>query len=142
MRLAAIILAALPSTAHAVDVTCDPNDAARCATPLSLGEPAPFAGELLTIPLALALGQAVDHCQQQAAIDLQDAHDTAAAEIQAERHERYLEAEAGRAREEALKHALDDASPWYAAPPLVAAASALATAALLGLAAWGAGQLR
>jgi len=59
---------------------CDAEFPDRCSTPLEIGDPAPYAGQLLTPSLAVHLGQAVDKCEDRAALDLQNA--TAAAEIE------------------------------------------------------------
>ena len=77
LALIAVLAAAPPVGA------CDPEAPTQCAVPLLEGQPAPFAGQLLTTDLALSLGLAADQCGIRTRLEVATA--TKAAEIRCAR---------------------------------------------------------
>lgn len=114
----------------------DPN---LCAIALRKGQPAPFSGQLLTVDLALQLGQVADGCaaSQQAAVARCQAD--AAIDIQHEKDSRKADAEmftastlaAQQRLARAQKLAEDQAPPFFARPWFVAPVTAVLTASVI-----------
>jgi hypothetical protein len=136
-------LAAL-AFASALGVDCDPDDVTKCVANLSQGAPAPFAGQLLTPALAIALAQKTDACVEKAVADIAREKSLGLAALELAHAEAVADQQAYEAKTALLmKHLaeVDDVAltrePWF-----VAAVSIASTVAVVSLSLWGLGQLR
>lgn len=121
---------------------CDVKDPTMCVRPMAKLEPAPFSGELMTLPLALKLKQADRDCQDRADAQVQSVK--ADAQIEMDRIERLRDAESQAHRQVMLQcvdavqkqqKALKDAEPpFYARPWFVAPLTFILTAGVMGYA--------
>lgn len=122
---------------------CDEGNAARCAAPLAKGERAPFDGQLLTVELAVALGQKAERCDALLGIEVDRAKKLAAVDLDLERQLRKIDAEAARQAREVFERRIAElAPPWYERPSVVAAVTVVLTGSVFALASYGVGQLR
>lgn len=115
-------------------VVCAPGRPTECAVPLSEGQEAPFAGQLLTPSLALKLGQGLEGCMQR--WDMERQRLEAEALIQEGYWEQRLKDEqaASGAKQKALERALQQSAPsWYEKPWFVASLSIVLTALTIRL---------
>jgi len=120
---------------------CDPAMPTLCAAPLRLGQPAPYAGQLLSTELALRLGQKADRCDAYVRIEIDYAARMAQVQLDLERQKRRIDLDAALATLAATRRyyqqQLDDSpSPW-----LVGGLAVAATVAVTVLAVWATSSL-
>lgn len=127
-------LAASNAFADPLPQICDPTDPAKCAQPVTAGQPAPFSGQLLTTKLAITLGQKAEYCAVAAKIEVDRVSEKAAIDLVAERQLRSIDNDTAKAEREAMQKRLDQASPWYERPWLVATITAVVTVTAYGVA--------
>lgn len=114
---------------------CAPDDPQACAQPVGKGEAAPFDGQLITLELALKLGQKAERCESA----IQAERDRGAelvlierelgeAQVKIERDARYKDRDYLFAELEKQKLV-----PWYKAPLFVMTTTFLVTAGIFSL---------
>jgi len=138
------VLLAVPNIAAA---ECDPDNPALCAQAVTKGQPVPFDGQLLTVPLAIKLSQKADRCDQVTTLEVDFAKKLAGVDLALERqlsaadtaaHAREL-----KAMEAAMEEAKEAASvPFYERPWFVGTVTGILVVGGFTFAVWGAGQLR
>jgi hypothetical protein len=99
--------------------------------PLVAGERAPFAGQLLTAPLALSLGQAADHCAER--IELEVAHTSSIAAVKAayEAQLALLDLRALERERDAYRAAYEAQKSWWRDPLILVPLTAVLTLGLV-----------
>ena len=122
---------------------CDPAAVDRCSAPIAKGEPSPLTGQVISVPLAIALASKAEGCEKRAALELDltkklNEIDTGLAKKLREVYEAQHQREISAMQEWADKR-VADAEPDFLERPIVVAAL---TATLAAFAVWGAGQLR
>jgi hypothetical protein len=125
-----LALAIANNAVAAVEPECDPKDPSMCSTPMRRGEVAPYAGQLLSPVLAISLGQAADHCDEQIALEVTHTSSLAAVVLDFTRKLHRLEVEAVTQERDvyrALYASEAEGQAWYGHAMFVAAASVLAT---------------
>jgi len=125
----------IPAPLRAADPVCDPKDPKKCAVSLKVGEPAPFAGQLLTPTLAIDLGQKADSFDKRLSLELGYKTRTLQIELDLERRLRKIDLDAFQRSETLLLTRLEEAHyrPWYEHPAFVS----VVTAAILSLVFYG-----
>lgn len=101
------------------------------AVPISKGDPAPFAGQLLTTDLAIRLGQKADRCDS--IIELEKLHQQELAMVQVNlaRQKEALANEARIQERKVWETRLEHATSWYTHPLFVAAVTAVSVGLLV-----------
>lgn len=107
---------------------CDSNYPDRCSVALTVHEPAPYAGQLLTPSLAISLGQKAMNCQKYA--ELQQARTASVAAVKLELTQTVADIEKDAERSlgyaEGYRAGVEaNSSPWYAEPAVVAGFTAI-----------------
>lgn len=80
--------------------------------PLEAGEPAPFAGQLIPIDMAIKLGQRAERCEHVRNLDAERMAKLFAIDLQLAKTELEIEVERAKTREEALRRELDRQSTF------------------------------
>lgn len=118
-------------------LVCDDDAPSRCTQPLLAGEQAPFDGQLLNPPKAIALGQAAAHCDDRIALEVSRTSSISGIELAHARELARIDATA-LARERDLYRDLYEAKPvgvpWYEEPAFIVPATVLATLGVILLA--------
>jgi len=114
---------------QAAETICDPDQPSRCATPLKASEPAPYAGQLLSPPLAIDLGLKADFCEEKLKLELDFQKKTLGLDLDLERQLRENDREAWDAEKALLQKRLEEAQAghWYEHPVFVATVAAVLT---------------
>jgi len=108
----------------------------HCATPLQKGELAPYAGQLLSAPLAIDLGMKAMYCDERLKLELNFLKKDLGLELNLERQLRENDRKVWEAKEALLLRRLEEAHsrPWYEHPAFVAVVSVVGTVLVF----WGA----
>ena len=123
----------IPQGLVADEPECDAQDPDKCSQPLEAGEPAAFAGQLLTPKLALTLGQAAESAGIRLKLETQRLTDLHAIELGYHRSIQDIERAASDKQIQLLTQRLKDEKKglWYEHPVFVAAVACLGTIAVL-----------
>jgi len=123
-----VTLLLLPSFSLAQPTTTGPENKPAI---LAVGDPAPFAGVLLTQEHVIKLGQRAEGCAKKTAAAVMEI--TELSRIDLDHAARQLEAqkELAEQREELLSRHVDGAEVWYRQPLFVASMTAALTAAAI-----------
>jgi len=122
-----------PGRAGDLTPVCSPGDPTRCAQPLSLGQPAPFSGQLLSPTLALDLGQKASFCDERLDLELKHVKAEASIDLTLEKQLRGNDKITWDAEKALLLDRLAEAKkppPWYTHPAFIITMSVLATIGL------------
>jgi len=133
-----VILSALAANPTASAI-CDLDDVTSCVQPLSQGEAAPFAGQLLTNKRAAKLAVLAGGCQDRIDLNVAQTQAIATVQLQGAQALRVSDKEAcGLQRDLLLQRMAEMKSaleiPWYERPAFVSVVSAVTTVAVLALA--------
>ncbi len=117
------VLVMLP--ARAAGAECDPEKPANCAQALDKGEPAPFAGQLLTPSLAIDLALKADQCDARTAAEVEKQRGLGAVDLELCRELRASDQERHHQEMEAMQRETDRWKavadiPFYREPWFVA----------------------
>lgn len=114
---------------------CDPQAPEKCSAPIKKGEPAPYDGQVLTVPLAIDLGQKAAHCDERIRLDVDFAKEVAAVKLSEEQELHRIDNQTADAIKEMMRQRIAEAAPkWYEQPVFVVAVTATCTVALYALA--------
>ena len=133
-----LTLWAAPGAAQTPDKACDPNDPKSCVQVVTEGQPAPFAGMLLTPRRAAKLGVMAEGCQDRVDLATQREQELAQVKLQGAQQLRENDRQAAQLQIDLLNKRLAEQvetlpARWYERPAFVAVVSALATTAVLAL---------
>lgn len=108
----------------------------HCAVPMHKGDVAPFAGQLLSTPLAIDLSIKADSCDDRIKLELTFQKKTLDLNLDLEKRLRQIDFEAAQIKEALLLERLEEAQgiAWHDHPVFVASVSVVATVLLI----WGA----
>lgn len=107
-------------------------DGQLCSAPLVKGQAAPFDGQILTVPLAINLGQRANACSTVTGIEVTRAVQLAKADLDLEKRVHAIDNDAAKMREAAYKKAAEDLKPkWYESPIFVSLAAVSVTIGLV-----------
>ncbi len=110
-------------------VYCDPYDANRCTQRVYEGQLVPFNGQILTIDLAVSLGQKAFYCSEELKLQLDQQAKILRVDLDLEKDLRANEREVYDTRIALLMKKLNDveSSSWYERPGFVVPMTVLAT---------------
>jgi len=115
---------------------CDPTNPQNCAQELSKGEIAPFDGQLLSVDLAIDLGQKATFCDKRLNLELKFQEKRLNLKLDLEKRLHEIDSKAWESERKLLLTRLEEASspPWYEHPAFVATVSVILTVGVI----WGA----
>lgn len=127
-----IALEAPGRAGDSVPAVCVPGDPSKCSAPLEQGQPAPFQGQLLSVELAIDLGQKATYCQERVTLEVTHAKALASVDLTLEKQLRGNDLLTWQTKEKLLLERLQEAQsrPWYEHPAFVATVAVIATALL------------
>lgn len=129
-----LTLCAARGAAQTPDAACDPNDPKSCVQALTVGQPAPFPGMLLTLRRAAKLGVAAEGCDARVDLAVQREQEAAGVKIQGATQLRENDQQTCQLRVDLLMRRMVELSPaWYERPAFVATLTATLTVGVLAL---------
>ena len=132
-----VLAANSQALAQKVCVEADPD---LCSMAVTAGDKAEFSGQLLTPGLALKLGQKAEQCDARMKAEVDFAKALAKVDLDLEKKLRANETEALRQELALVKERMK--VPWYERPWFVVTVTIVLTVGLVGVSAWGMGQLK
>lgn len=110
---------------------CDPDRPTWCSAPIQAGQPSPFDGQVLTVPLAIDIGQKANDCAARTAIEVSRAQRQGEVEVAHARQIEAIEVKACEAEKEVIKRNCDPDVPIWEHPLVVGTFASAATAVLM-----------
>ena len=139
-----VFLCVLQSRLYAYEPTCDEANPKQCTVYLQKADVTPYAGMLLTVDLAVKLGQKADKCDAVIQIerDYQKQKDDVALNLERQMHQ--IDTEQAKQSMDAMKKRYEQMIeiPLIERPWIVAGTTVIVTTAAIVLAIWAASKLR
>jgi len=133
-----LTLYAARGEAQTAEAVCDPNDPKSCVQALTVGQPAPFTGVLLTYRRAAKLGVLAEGCQERIDLTAQREKEIAEVKLLGEKLLRENDQKVSQLQQDLLKKRLqeqvEELPPhWYEKPAFVTIVTAAVTVGVLAM---------
>jgi len=133
-----LTLWAVQGAAQTAEAVCDPNDPKSCVQGLTVGQPAPFTGMLLTYKRAAKLGVLAEGCQERVDLSVLREQEVAQVKLLGEQQLRENDQKISQLQQDLLKKRLQEQAEelpphWYERPAFVTIITAAVTVGVLAM---------